>query len=353
MNAAEQAQVLEVLGVPGSPYTRKITALLRFRRIPFVLHWGNHDSPPADYPVPRVRLLPTVYRTSNEGEREALVDTTPLIRNLEMSYTQRSVIPENPALAFLCDLIEDYADEWLTKVMFHYRWAHEADRQNIEPLLVYWADPTLDADTARVTAEKFGQRQYERLYVVGSNAVTGPTIEDSFTRLVPILDTLIARRGFVLGGRPSAADFALYGQLTQLVQVEPTPAALVRGVSQRLPAWVDRMEDLSGNAAREEDWDTPELALKALAPLLGEIGRVYLPFLLGNAAAAAAGEDTVNTEVDGRLWTQPVFPYQVKCFKALLDGFKALPAEDKEFLTPVLTETGCQVLVNNGTPSGS
>ncbi len=61
------------------------------------------------------------------GERQAVVDSTPIIRKLEATYERRSVIPEDPATAFINDLLEDFADEWLTKAMFHYRWYYADD----------------------------------------------------------------------------------------------------------------------------------------------------------------------------------------------------------------------------------
>ena len=43
-----------------------------------------------------------------------------------------------------------------------------------------------------------------------------------------VLDGLIERQGYVLGARPSAADFAIQGQLSQLAIIEPTSAAISR-----------------------------------------------------------------------------------------------------------------------------
>ena len=57
-------QHIEVLGTPGSPYTRKMLALLRYRRIPHLTMWGSHFDPPKGYPPPKVKLLPTFYSVS-------------------------------------------------------------------------------------------------------------------------------------------------------------------------------------------------------------------------------------------------------------------------------------------------
>lgn len=335
---------LELTGAAGSPYTRKMLGVLRYRRLPYCVFWGNGNIPEG-YPEPKVRLLPTFFFPDGEnGERVPVTDSTPIIRRLERDYPARSVIPADPTLRFMNDLIEDYADEWLTKAMFHFRWAHEADWKNAAPLLVYWGMNTAPEDMAKEFAANFAKRQIDRLYVVGSNDITAETIESSYTRLVGILDKLIARKGFVLGARPSSADFAIYGQLTQLAVVEPTSAAITSQTSQRIRAWVDIMEDLSGLAPSDDDWFTAEEASEALAPLLAEIGRTYAPAMIANTQAVQAGEASFETEIDTRHWTQPTFKYQAKCLHKLREGHAALSGNERGAVDALLAGSGCETL---------
>jgi glutathione S-transferase len=334
-------QVVEMLGAPGSPYTRKMLALLRYRAIPHRIIWGSHMQPPTGYPVPKVKLLPTFY--FGEGDaREAVVDSTPIIRRLEAESAERSVLPDDELLGFLDLLIEDFADEWMTKAMFHYRWHFAEDAANAGPLLIFWQSPTYADDTAQQMADGFAKRQIDRLYVVGSNDVTAPIIEASYERLVGILDRIVARTGFVLGTRPSAADFAIYGQLTQLGIVDPTPARIMARAAPRLRAWLDRVEDLSG--LPEGAWLAGDALAEQLSELLGEIGRVYVPFLIANAHAAAAGQSEFETEIDGKRWTQPVFPYQAKCLLTLRAARAALSGTARAELDSLLAGTGCEAM---------
>ena len=66
-----------------------------------------------------------------------------------------------------------------------------------------------------------------------------------------------------------------------------------------------------------------------LRALLAEVGRVYAPFLLANAAALERGAEQVECAIDGRPWVQRPFPYQGKCLRWLREGYAALAAGDR------------------------
>jgi glutathione S-transferase len=334
-------QAIELLGVPGSPYTRKMLALLRYRRIAYRMLWGGHFDQRNDYPSPKVKLLPTFYFPSAHG-KEAVVDSTPIIQRLELQYAPRSVAPDDPVLGFVNLLVEDFADEWLTKAMFHYRWHYAQDAQHAAPLLMYSQHPQMSSAQAKAQGDAFAQRQISRLPLVGSSHETAPIIESSYQRVVAIMDGIIERQGFVLGSRPSAADFAIYGQLTQLGLIDPTPAHLLEQQSPRLRAWLDLMEDLSGH--ENAQWlDRAQLSHHVL-DLLQEIGRVYAPFLVANAQAAHQGLTSFEVRLDGKTWSQAVFPYQVKCLETLRQARAALSRTDCHDLDELLTGTGCEAM---------
>jgi glutathione S-transferase len=120
---------LKMMGAPGSPYTRKMRAVLRYRRIPYLMILQNSPDAAA-LPPARVPLLPTFYLPNEDGEIVPVTDSTPLIRRFERAFEGRSIIPSDPALAFIDELLEDFADEWLTKCMFHYD--QRADRSDPE-----------------------------------------------------------------------------------------------------------------------------------------------------------------------------------------------------------------------------
>lgn len=340
--------LLPIRGVPGSPYTRKMLALLRFRRIPYRYLQGQQDQD--GLPAPKVRLIPVIYLPDESGELSAEVDSTPLIRRLEDEYPGRSALPADAAAAFINYLLEDYGDEWLTKAMFHYRWYYQDDIEMAGSVLPFYGDVCVPDEQIAAMKKMISERQISRLYVVGSNDVTAPVIEDSYLRLLGCLNEHLKQHPFVMGQRPGSADFAFFGQLTQLVQFDPTPSRIAAEGFPRVHAWVSKVEDLSGLEIDDDgflDIDDPPQTLR---DLLNEVGRTYVPVMLANARALDHGLDRVETVVEGKPWVQEPFPYQGKCLKWLRIEYARLDDADRKRVDALLAGTGCEQLVARAIP---
>ena len=339
------AQPLRLKGAPGSPYTRKMLAYMRYRHIGYELLIGDPATENLDLPKPKVELLPTFYLPNDSGEIEAVVDSTPLIRRFESEFGGRECLPSNPVLGFLNYLIEDYSDEWLTKSMFHYRWYYEPDIKKAGDILPLWRDLNMSVEQHKKISAFIADRQISRLYVVGSNDVTAPVIEASYLRFLEILGDIIAKQTFVLGSRPSSADFGIYAQLTQLAKFDPTPMALCLEKAPRVFAWTDVIDDLSGQVCEDDGWVTVDQAKEVLNPLLQEVGRTYVPALLANAKALQAGEKQMETTIDGQPWQQPSFPYQGRCLMWINEEYQKLSDSDRKQVDDILGGTGCEEML--------
>ena len=338
---------IELIGAPPSPYTRKMVALLRYRHIPYRVIWGQPQEilPSMGIDIPKPVLLPTFLLRDDKGDIKAVTDSTPIIRRLEAMSAQRSVVPNDPALAFIDYLLEDFGDEWVTKYMFHYRWYPEVDSDNAGTMLPLGYRVNLPQEQHKQLKAFFTDRQVGRLHVVGSNDITAPIIDTSYRRFLQAMETHLTSQPYLLGNRPSAGDFAFFGQLTQLVGFDPTPRHITHKLSSRAVAWTSLMEDLSGLEPQDSDWNNPDEIPETLRGILNEVGRMYAPALLANAGALQAGEKVWEAEIDGATWTQQTFPYQVKCLQWINEQYQALSSKDRGRVDLILAGTGCEALL--------
>ena len=338
---------IRLVGGTGSPYTQKMVALLRYRRVPYAITWGQPEQACEALGVdkPKPIFMPTFFFEEDEGLK-AECDSTPIIRRLESMYPGRSVLPEDPALAFIDYLIEDFSDEWCTKYMFHYRWYPELDADNAGTMLPLGVEISMPGEMHKQFKDYVSERQINRLYVVGSNDTTAPVIDASYRRFLAAMEAHLEQQKFMLGHRPGAGDFGLYGQLTQLVGFDPTPRAIAHEVSPRTVAWVDQMADQGGIEPQSEDWLPLDSQPETLRGLLTEIGRVYAPAQLANARAVQAGEKTWESEIDGAPWAQQTFPYQAKCLMWTNERYRALSDSDRARVDDLLDGTGIETMLS-------
>lgn len=320
-------------GLNPSPYSVKMRAILRYRRIPFV--WQATGNP-RDVAV--AASLPPVIPVLVFPDGRVMNDSTPLAHALEREHPARSIVPDDPAHAYLSDLLEDFGDEWVTKMMFHYRWFYVADRVFAQTWVITSRDPTMAEAARRQTMQAFNDRQVERMAMVGCTEQNRPIIEDSYRFALDTLDRHVRALPFLFGSRPALADFGLYGQL-QILSVDPTPMAEMRARAPDVYCWLLRLDDASGV---EGEWLDPSAPLPGtLTALLGHCGATYLPFLAANTCALRDGAEEIALEIAGRPYTQAPFRYQGKCHDALRKKLAALAPDVRRRLDPVLEETGC------------
>lgn len=338
-------QPLSIIGNEASPYSRKMRAVLRYRNIPHrwvVQRGAEHITPP---PVP-VAVIPVLVWHDEDGQmRESMVDSTPQIHRLEAEYSGRSLQNPSAALAFIDALIEDYADEWCTKLMFYYRWSDAEGAAWAPRYLMQQINPSMAEPQLAQFAAWFSKRQIDRRVVVGAQSETALLWQANYLRLLALLDAIIRERPFLFGHRPSAADFGLYGQLTQLCGLDPASSRIAKARFPRVSAWVERLEDLSGWNCADNQWLAPDAAIEALMPLLAEIAATYIPFLLANAEAKNQGQAVLVCAVTGGTITQPPFGYQVKCLNWLREQYARLPTADQAWLSPILKSSHCERLL--------
>ncbi|MFT4769833.1 MAG: glutathione S-transferase [Glaciecola sp.] len=338
---------IQLIGATASPYTQKMLALLRYRRIPYTVTWGDPAKVCEALGIepPKPALLPT-FLVKNDAVVSAICDSTPIIRHLEDAHRERSVLPADPALAFIDYLIEDFADEWCTKYMFHYRWHFAEDADKAGTILPLAMETSISEESIATFKKFFSERQIGRLFVVGSNDTTAPVIDASYRRFLTAMEHHLAQQPFMLGNRPAAGDFGLQGQLSQLVGFDPTPRAITHEVSPRTVAWVDRMYDLSGLAPTDSDWVNLEDQASSLRELMQEIGRVYVPAQLANAKAVLGGDKEWSCDIEGAPWTQRTFAYQAKCLQWTKARYAALSQNDRNRVDDFLCGTGVETMLS-------
>ena len=339
---------IKIFGATPSPYTQKILAAFRYRHIPYMVYNGDiaKKITKLGIELPKPILLPTILLPNDDGSLVATTDSTPIIRRLENEFTERKIVPDDPALSFINYLLEDFGDEWVTKYMFHYRWYFKEDADNAGTILPLVDIAVNTPDGTLMELKKFiAERQIERLWVVGSNDTTADLIDTSYKRFIKLMDNHLSVSKFLFGDKPSSADFAIYGQLTQLVGFDPTSRKIACETSLRLVAWVDIMADLSGHDVENSNWIPLEDSPDSLKEIMKEFGKMYVPALLANARAIIEGEETWETEIDGSLWKQKTFPYQAKCLNWIKEEFDKLNADDKSRVRAFLDGTGCEQIL--------
>ena len=329
-----------IYGAELSPYSVKVRSYFRYKEIPHKWIVRNAATQKDFDKLAKIQVVPLVVTP----EGKVLQDSTPVIQKMEQVFTQKSITPKESETAFISRLIEEYADEWAVKQMFHYRWRYPNDQnyasQRFGELFVPdWANkiPLLNTILKQVFASIFKKRMRSRLWVIGSNRITEGSIEESFSNLINLLNKHLEKRKYLFGERPALADFALWGQVYN-AWTDVTGKKIIEADSHNVKRWIDRMLEPKKEGDFEQ-WASLEDTLMPI--LVTEVAQTFLPWVVANNKAIKNGDDHLSITLNSKLFEHKVTSvqkYHAKSFTALLSEYSDIP--DKNKLNRLLEEAG-------------
>jgi glutathione S-transferase len=330
--------MLTVYGTEISYFTGKFEGYLRYKEIPY----RRRELGPYHYlwKVPR-KLGATQFPSVELEDGRWMSDTTPMIAWLDDVYPDPSVFPADALTRFLALLIEDFGDEWLWRPAMHYRWNNAPD--------AYLASTRLAKGVFDVPLPLSWRRRWlahrQRSKFVRGDGVDRRTrahMDRAYLRVLERIEPALRTRPFLLGERPTIADYGLYGPMFRHFSHDPTPARLMRDRAPATWEWVTRMwnargSELGGRPLAEAFPDD-------LLPLLDEIGQTHLRALAANAEAHSAGLGHHDFRVQGVLYRGvPTSPYRVWVLEQLRARFRALPDDIRPEVEELLRAHDCWV----------
>ncbi len=204
--------------------------------------------------VPELGLFVVPIVEAPDGQ--LLQDSTVIIEELERRFPERPMTPTSPVQRVVAHLLGAFGSEGLLSVAMHYRWSYREQQEHF-----------LRAEFGR--AAHHGPDREERLAagavlmdyfngflpMLGISPDTAPAFEASFEELLDALDVHFQHYPYLLGGRPSIADFGFMGPLYAHLSRDPVPAMLMKSRAPNVSRWTERM-----NLAAIADGEFPEQA---------------------------------------------------------------------------------------------
>jgi glutathione S-transferase len=350
--SAEQPHIL--YGVPHSLYTGKVRCYLRNQGIAYVER-------PTSHPDFACKVVPTVGRAIipvlQTPAGELIQDSLDIIDHFEAQGAAFSVYPSGPLQRVVAIIIEYYGGQAMLKQAMHYRWSY-LDQQKA------FLRHAFSSGSGPEMAEKIMQRMQSYLPRLGINEHSVGPVEDSFERLLTLLERHFEALPYLLGGRPSVADYGLIGPMFAHLGRDPVPSQIMKTRAPRVYRWVERMSAPGLDVVEYPDcvpefWPADQLP-PTLEPVLRHIASDIFPELtdkvafmrewLGKTAPADQQPVTdrpqvrqlglIQTRYHGVEIDSGVEPYLAYVLQRAADTLRGLEKNDAQRVVSLLESVG-------------
>jgi glutathione S-transferase len=281
-------------------------------------------------------VMPVVVTPAGEW----LQDSSVIIDTLEQRFPARPVVPVTPVQRFASYLLEMWADEFWIPTGLHTRWSHPEnyalfEREAGDALL-----PGFPRVLKRRAAATSASMLRGYLGGVGIVPAQAPLLDEWISLQLDALERHFAELPYLLGARPSLADFALAGPMCAHLGRDPWPKQHLVAPRPHLRGWVERMD--TGNLGDGALLDGDRLPA-TLQPLFASIFGEMLPYLeatlvelerallrLTPGKRLPRGLGEVEFPLASGRYRRRTMPYVMWMLQRALDTWRQMPATDAE-----------------------
>ncbi|MEH6345091.1 MAG: glutathione S-transferase family protein [Bermanella sp.] len=325
----------------ASPYSYKVMTFMNYKGIPYKRMEADLNANMSEIPRLVGQSIIPVILTPDE---QVMQDSTPILEHFEKQYPEKTTVPEDKRLEFIMWVLEEFSDEYMPRIHMHTRWGNEQNRQTISHRIargVAFGSPSAKtSDMAKFLLSR--QSGFDKhLGLSGDNIRAN--MDQQILDLLEILEAHFKEHQFLLGFKPSMADFALFGPLKVHLFNDPQSNEIMEINGPRTCRWLDTISELGdtrGCAGQTEfgDWINLDDGLpESLEKILGFVSKTYFPFAKACALAGKDRNKTFTATVYGEEATFSVHQYRVWSFEQLQLKYQALTGQDKHFIDEVLT----------------
>jgi len=222
-----------------SLYSGKARSYLIKKGVPYREFFASHP----DYPgriLPAVGLMVVPVLEAPDGT--IVQDTTCIMEYLDTAYPEPCFVPSTPLQNVVAWLIGAFGSEGMLQAAMHYRWSYRKEQESFlraEFARAICAGPGRVGNDEPAVATMQLMDSY--LGYLGISGESAPAIESSYEALLEILERHFLHHPYVLGGRPSYADFGLMAPLFAHLSRDPYPSNLMKLRAPNVYRWTERM----------------------------------------------------------------------------------------------------------------
>ena len=225
-------------GTPHSLYAGKLRSYLIKKQVPY-LEMIASDPRFLSEVIPQIGHMVVPVLETPEGE--LLQDTTEIIDHLEDRFESPCLKPSGPVQNVIALFLDAFGSNYLLPLAMHYRWSFLDQQELFLRTEFARAIPQMDHTARLQTASVIMSKFAGFLPNLGVTESVIPTMEESYKELLAVLEIHFQQHPYLLGGRPSIADFGLMAPLFAHLGRDPVPTGLMKNTAPSVFRWTERM----------------------------------------------------------------------------------------------------------------